>query len=194
MKRLQIYARWENGKFKVTWEKLDNAKQYDVYLTSCGKKLKEKNLVKKVKDKKTTVILNGKSGIDLSSKKNYKVKVNAYTKIDGKKTCIGKSKICHVAGPDNKKYTNLKEITAEKKEITVLKGKKAQIHVKSKKDDNSKKYLSKRHGNELEYYTPNKTIAKVNVNGRIKAKKKGISYVYITAFNGKYYKVKIVVK
>ena len=62
------------------------------------------------------------------------------------------------------------------------------------KQSKKKKLLPVSHGPALKYQSGNKKIAAVTQAGKVKAKKKGTCYIYVTALNGVREKIKITVK
>ena len=85
-------------------------------------------------------------------------------------------------------------MTVSKKSVTLKKGKSKKVKAKIVKNSNAKPLLSKEHDAALRYDSTNTKIATVSAKGKIKAKKKGTCYVYITALNGLYTRVKVTVK
>lgn len=176
--------KWKEKEIKITWGNITKADGYDIFAAPCGKKITKKSLVKTVKGKKTAVMLRKIAGKKISGSKNYKIVVKAYQNQAGKKTYIGNTLCYHLAGKKNKKYTNVRKIKVEQKTITLSKGKKRKIQATVEKQKKGKKLLPKQHGARLRYYSTDTTVAAVTSKGVIKAKKKGVCHVYVTALNG----------
>lgn len=192
--KIRAYARWEGNDYKVSWNKVSNVDQFVILGAPCGKDIKAKSVAKTVKGSETSAIVKKIAGKKLSYEKDYKVKVKAYKVVKGKKVCVGSSIVCHAAGKNNRVYTNAKKVTVSKKSVTLKKGKSKKVKAKIVKNSNAKPLLSKEHDAALRYDSTNTKIATVSAKGKIKAKKKGTCYVYITALNGLYTRVKVTVK
>ena len=187
-------AGWKDGKFNVTWGSVKGASGYDIYATLCTKKLNQKALAKTVSGANTSTQLSKITGKAISGSKNYKVRIQAFQKVNGKKILLGTSKVYHIAGWKNKHYTNAKKLVIPDKKITLKKGKTATCNVKAVKQDKKKKWLSKKHGAVLSYTVTNKNIATVTKNGKIRAKKAGTCVIYVNALNGICGKITVTVK
>ena len=185
---------WKKDELIISWETISGADGYDIFAAKCGKKMDAKSLVKTVKGEKSSAALTKIAGKKLSGKEEYKVRIKAYKLINGKKTYIGSSELYHMAGKNNKTYTNAKKITVSKKSVTLKVGKTSQIKAKIVKQSNKKKLLSKAHGPALRYCSTDNSIATVTANGKIKAKGKGSCYIYVVALNGVKTKIKVKVK
>ena len=192
--KIRAYARWEGNDYKVSWDKVSNIDQFVILGAPCGKDIKAKSVAKTVKGTKTSAIVKKIAGKKLSYEKDYKVKVKAYKVVNGKKVCVGSSIVCHAAGKNNRTYTNAKKVTVSKKSVTLKKGKSKKVKAKIVKNSSTKPLLSKEHDVALRYDSTNTKIATVSAKGKIKAKKKGTCYVYVTALNGLYTRVKVTVK
>ena len=187
-------AGWKGNRLSIKWGKVKDAEGYDIFVAQCGKSFTKKSLVKTVKGQTSSVKLAKIAGKKLSDEKNYKIKISAYKKINGKKVYIGNSKIYHVAGKKNKTYTNAKKIKVSKKKYTLKRGRTVKINAKIVKESSRKKLLPKAHGAALRYESTNEKIATVTAKGKIKAKRTGTCYIYITALNGVQVKVTVTVK
>lgn len=185
---------WKKNKFTVTWGKVSGASGYDIFAVRSGKAITSKSLVKTVKGQKKTASFTKIGGKKPASNKVYKVQVKAYQLVKGNKVYIGNSSLSTVVRNDNKKYTNAKKVTVKKKSVKLKKGKTSKIKVSITKQSKNKKLLGKSYGPSLRYYSTNTSIATVTSKGKIKAKKKGKCYVYVTALNGVHAKVKVTVK
>ena len=112
--------------------------------------------------------------------------------VDGKGKIISTSKTVHVATTGGKVGNDKAVRTAAKKnKVTLKKGK--SFKLKAKSVPKSKKLKVKRH-RKIAYETSNSKIATVSSKGVIKAKSKGICYVYAYTQNGIFAKVKVTVK
>lgn len=178
----------------MTWGSVKGASGYDIYATLCAKKLNQKALAKTVSGTKTSAQLSKIMRKAISGSKNYKVRIQAFQKVNGKKILLGTSKVYHIAGWKNKHYTNAKKLVIPDKKITLKKGKTATCNVKAVKQDKKKKWLSKKHGAVLSYTVTNKNIATVTKNGKIRAKKAGTCVIYVNALNGICGKITVTVK
>lgn len=190
----ETYARWQGKKFVVTWSKVEGAEGYDILATKCGKTLNEKSIVKTVGGDKTSFTLAKIAGKKLSGKQQYKVRIKAFKKVDGKKVCIGKSQTCHVAGRTNKIFTNAKKVKVSSGMVVLQPGKTIQIKAKIVKQAKKKKLLPDWHGAALKYYSTDDSTVSVTANGKLKAKKSGKCSIYVTAINGIGVKVNVTVE
>lgn len=59
----------------------------------------------------------------------YSVKIKAWKYVNGKKIYIGNSRNYHVAGKENRTYTNAKKLKLAKEKYVLKKGKSARIKV-----------------------------------------------------------------
>lgn len=169
---------------KVSWTKVKGATGYEVYFSKCGKKMKK---IKTVKGTSFT-----KKG--LKKGKSYRFYIKAFTKVNGKKVYLAKSRQVHcIAGGFNKKQTNVKTIKVKKASVTLSVGKTSKIKVKTTKVKKGKKYLV--HSKKLVgYKSDDVTVATVSASGKITAKKAGTCKVYVMASTGKWTAVKVTVK
>jgi predicted nucleic acid binding AN1-type Zn finger protein len=110
--------------------------------------------------------------------------------VNGKKKYINQSNVIHVALPS--KCTNIKSVKSTTSKLTLKKGSKKTLTVKTTYA-NSKKQLVN-HMKPMIYQTTNAKVATVNAKGTIVAKGKGTCYVYVSAYSGAYTKVKVTVK
>lgn len=186
---------WKGSSIKVTWGKVSQADGYDIFVQKCGKQFNSKSLVKSVKGASvTSATISKAAGKKLNTSGNYKVRVKAYSMVNGKKKYIGNSLILHIAGKKSSKYTNTEKIKVTKTSYTLKKGKTAKISAKVVKQSSSKKLLPTSHTARLRYWSTNTAIATVTSNGKVKAKAKGTCYIYVVAADGVYKAVKIKVK
>ncbi len=177
---------------KFTWTKVNNASGYDIFLSRCsykGKTYKPRK-VKTIKGNKTVTWT--KKG--LAKNTSYKAYVRAYKIKDGKKTYIKRSPMIHMCtGNSRKSLTNPKSISINKTKVTLKKGKTATVKAKVTKVNAGLK-LPDDHAVRVRYLSADKKIATVSKSGKIKAKKKGVCYVYVYAQNGLWKTCKVTVK
>ena len=168
---------------KLTWNKVKGAKKYIVMGNKCGKTNGKFNAFKKLK---TTT---GKSFTQKDLKKGtyYKYVVLA---VNSKGKVISASKVIHVATKGGK-VTNYKSLKVKKAKFTLKKGKTAKIKITKKVKMTKGKVKNHR---KIKYESANTKIATVSASGKIKAKKKGTTYVYAYAQNGVFKKIKVKVK
>lgn len=185
---------WAKGKLTITWNTLQGADGYDIFAEPCGTKITESSLITTVIGKKSSASLAKIAGKKLSGKKTYKVRIKAYTLVNGNKVYIGGSQDYHIAGKNSTRYTNVKKISVSRRTVFLKKGRSTKIKAVIKKQSSKKKLLPESHGKALRYYTTAENIATVTPQGMIQAKKKGTCYVYVTALNGVRTKVKVTVK
>ena len=178
-----------NTKAKITWKKVNGAERYQVYFASCGKS----------KVKKIATVTSGLSYVKSKLKKatTYKFKVVAQRKINGKWKNISTSYISHFVSGNltkNKKYTNTKSLSVDKKSVTISVGKTKTIKAKATAVKKGKKLLGESHVPFYRYLSSNTNIATVSSKGKIKAKKAGTCYVYVIGTNGIWKAIKVTVK
>ena len=179
----------------VTWGKVSYADGYDIFVQYCGSKFTTKATKTIKKANTVTAKINKINSKALKLKKNFKVYVSAYRNIGGNKVVIGKSITAHIVGVKNTKFTNVKSITLKSsKSLTLKKGKTSKIKALTVLVDKKKKQLTDAHTTEFRYASTNKTVATVDKNGKITAKKKGSTVIWIYAKNGYAKKVKVTVK
>ena len=164
----------------IKWKKPKGAVNYTIYGAKCGK-----NKYKKIKSTtKSSFTYKG-----LKKGTYYKFLVVAYNS-DNK--LIGASNTVHIATKGNNKKSNFKSVktAAKKNRVTLKKGKSFKLKGKGVKAKNQKVSVHR----DIRYESSNEKIAKVTSKGVIKAKKKGVCYVYVYAQNGAYKKIKVTVK
>lgn len=158
-----------------------------MFVAVCG----QKHAAKPVKVTSSTALtLNTLNGKKLDMTKSYKVYVKAYRNVKGKKVYLSTSKELHTSAPKNK-YTNAAKITVRQSTVTLRVGKTSQIRYSTTKE-NAKKRMQT-HAN-IRYWTDNAKVATVDINGKITAKGKGTTKVYVMAPNGVQTSVKVTVK
>ena len=163
----------------LSWNKIDGAEGYDIFLIRCGKDASKK--VKTIKGNKSFKWTKKR----LKTKKAYKAIVKAYVKKNGKKTYVRTSHTVHAyTSGSTKNYTNSKGVMVKKSSVTLKKGKTYKIKAKVKKLKKGKKLIPSRHAPKLRYVSSNKKIATVSKSGKIRAKSKGSCKIYVIAVNG----------
>lgn len=179
------------SKLKVSWGVVSGASGYDIYAGKCGSKAR---LVKTVGGSKASCAISRIGKKKISGKGSYKVWVQAYRIVNGKKETIGKSMSFHVVGKNRKGYTNAKKIKVSKSKLTVKKGGTKKIKAKTVKQSRRKKLLSIKHIAPYRYFSTNEKVASVSKTGKIKGKKKGSCTIYVVAANGVKKGIKVTVK
>lgn len=127
---------------------------------------------------------------DLKEGTNYKFQVKAYKKIDGKKYIIMSSKLIHTI-TESKKYGNPAKVVTDTKSVKLTVGKSITVSGQLLMPEDKK---LKEHTAVLRYETSKSEVVSVNSKGKITAKSKGSSYVYVYAQNGVYAKIKVTVQ
>jgi len=179
-------------KVTVKWGKVNGADRYVVYAAYCNSGKCKK--VGTLSGSKTSMTFTKLNGSKLNLKKNVKVYVVAYRKVNGKETKLARSITALIVGSKNAKYTNVKKIKLSKSKYTLKANKTATIKAKIVLVDKKKKQLSDSHAPEFRYASSNTKVATVDKNGKITAVKKGTCYIYVYAKNGYAKKVKVTVK
>ena len=192
---LKVYPK--NSDVVVKWGKVDNADRYVIYAAYCKKGRKCAKIATLDGDVNSYKFseLNGKP---INTKKNIKLYVVAYRKVNGKYKKITSSITAHIVGSGSKKYSNVKGIKVESTKINLsLDDNTAApssytLNPVAVLKDSSKKMLL--HTAEFRYATSKSSVAVVGKDGTITAKGKGTCYIYVYAQNGYAKKVKVTVK
>ncbi len=171
---------------KTSWTKVPGASKYLVYGAKCGDKLKRikvttKNSfkVRKIKGKKL---------------RKHSPYIFCVVAIDKNGKVIAISKNFHViAAKTMGDCANIKTITADKKSITLSKGKSVKVGAKVTLPK-GKKHISKKHGAKLRFTSDNPKVASVDKKGNVKAKYPGKATIYIQDTCGKYCTTVVTVK
>ena len=182
------------SKINISWGKVDTAAGYDVYVQYCGSNFKKEPTAGTNKTDVTKVTVNKINGKELNLKKNYKIYIEAYKLVDGKKVSLAKTITGHIVGRKNTAYTNVKMIKLAKSKYTVTAGKTATIKAKTVLVDKRKKQLSNAHATQFRYASSDNKIATVSKKGKIKGIAKGQCSVYVYARNGYARKITVTVK
>ena len=171
---------------KLVWNKVADADGYVLYGNKCNANGKKYTI------KKVMVIKDGTVSKeimkDLEKGTYYKYYIKAYKLVNGKKVFLGKSNVVHVTTAGGK-YGNAKAVSVNATEVTLNVGETFDIQAKQVKEN---KKIAK-HTN-IKFESSKSSVAKVNKNGTITAKKKGTATIYVYAQNGVYKKVKVTVK
>ena len=168
----------------LQWRRIREADGYLIYGNQCGKKYKLK-LIKTIKGSKTIKWTQKK----LKKGKYYKYMVIAYKNVSGLRMPIAASVTVHAATKGTK-YTIAKAVQINVTKISLAAGKTFQLKASEVKDEPAKKISAHR---KIKYESINPKVAKVNKNGKITAKKKGKTTLYVYSQNGLYKKVKVTV-
>ena len=175
----------------LEWSKLDGVDGYLVYGNRCNTNTKT------YKYQKLATITNGRTWTHKNLKKGtfYKYIVKAYKIVDGKKVVTDTSVSIHVI-TQGSKYGIAKSVSVTKignkkntSQITLKKGKTAQIVAKEIKKDNKI-----RHHRNLCYESSNTAVATVTPEGLIQAVGKGTCTIWVYAQNGVYAALTVTVK
>ena len=169
-------------KIKVSWNKISGATKYDVYWAYCDGKSKFKKVATVKSGKKLEFT-------HTTMKKNSPCKYYVVA-CKGNSTIV-KSKEAHVVMSVSK-YTNPKSVKVTKSSVSLKVKKTYQIKASMTVENSKKKVLT--HTKKFRYYTNDTTIATVDKNGKITAKKKGSCTIYVLATNGMAKEVKVTVK
>ena len=173
----------------LTWNKVNDAKGYDIFFTKCGK-----NSLKKIRTIKGNKTFKWTKR-NLKTKKAYKAFIKAYIMKNGKKTYVRKSPMIHAyTSGSTKKFTNAKSVIVKKTSVSLKAGKKYKIKARVTKLRKGKKLMPAVHAPKLRYISSNKKIATVSKSGKITAKAKGSCKVYVIAVNGAKRTVKVIVE
>ena len=170
----------------IAWKKVEGAQNYVIYGNKCGTNNKYKKLTATTN---LSLTFTNVAGNKLKKGTYYKFLVYA---VDGKGKILSTSKTVHVATTGGKVGNDKAVRTAAKKNKVTLKIGKS-FKLKAKPVPKSKKLKVKRH-RKIAYETSNSNIATVSKKGVIKAKDKGVCYVYAYTQNGIFAKVKVTVK
>lgn len=189
---LGTVIKWKGSSIKVSWGKVSGADGYEICAAPAGAKYKQADQTaggnaKSVKLKKA-------AGTKLSAAKIYHVRIRAYRMAGGQKQYIATGKDYYVAGAKHKKFTNVKAIRLKKTQVTISKGKAAQIRATAVKEKKKRKLLPAKYGKTISYSSSSPSVAVVSAKGKVTAKKKGSCVIYVTANNGVSKKVKVKVK
>ena len=196
--KLQVKAAAKAKKtVKLSWKRVKGASGYIIYGGKYGTKMKKIKTVKAGTKKKYSYTVK-----KLKAKKYYKYLVVACkSSVTAKDITAGRknvkvtkdkaitiSKIVYVTSK-HRKYGNPSKLRL-KTSLKLKKGRKKKLKIKIY---NTRRKV-KKCGSKLRYEVANPKIVKVYKNGKVKALKKGKTYIYLYAQNGISKKVKIVVR
>ncbi len=168
----------------LKWTKVANASGYEVYGAKNKKKVKKLATITNNKTVKWTQR-------KLKKGTTYKYYVRAYYMDNGKKKYCTSSSYVYVSTTCGK-LTNVKKVKTNVSKVSLKKGKSKTIKTTLTKYSKSKKLTTA--VSKVRYTTTNSKVATVSKKGKIKAKKKGTCYVYASAPDGTYKKIKVTVK
>lgn len=179
-----IKARQTGRKLRVAWGKVPGADGYDICVQYCGKRYRKK-VVKSIKNgSKTKTVIRKINNKALNRKRNFKIYVVAYKLTDSKKVTLARSMALHIAGKSNKKYTDVKRITVEKRSYVLKKGSSVRIRPKAVRYNKKKKLFLSKHVKRFRYISSDENVATVSAKGTIAANETGSCTVYVCAGNG----------
>jgi len=169
---------------KVSWNSLNGATSYDVYMSLCDSKGKKRTpkFVTTVKGNSTTIKkLNGKK---LKANTCYKYYVVAK---DASGNVIGKSLVGHfITNNYRGKTTNAKSMSVNKSSVTIGNGGTAKLKASYKKAKSGKKYTlnNNAHSALSRFHSENPAVATVDANGVVKGVGTGWTRVYVQGVTG----------
>lgn len=184
---------WKNGVWKITWNSINGAAGYDVFIKQ-GVTYPKDTFVSVTGANSTTANIKSINGKVVSRKKSYSFVVKAYRIVNSTKDYIGNSRVLFAAGDKHKKYTNVKKLVPSKKTVSISLGKTKKLKTKYKAWKSSRKLLTNDDGKKLNYISDNPSVATVDISGKAEGVKRGSCYVYILAHNGVRTRVRINVK
>ena len=209
-KNTTVYAKWSaksipvllaqgkpSGKtnIRISWNKVPGTAKYLVYAARRGSDVQRITVTSRTSfDVKKVIVRKGHKKDQwkkLKPHRAYKFVVVAADK-NGKVLAI--SKTFHVITTNTMgKYANIKTIKANKKTVTLKKGKTLKLGAKYSLPK-GKKHINEGHGKYLRFTSNNPQVVSVNSKGTIKAKDTGKATIYIQDTCGKYCKTVVTVK
>lgn len=177
------------SKLVLSWNKINGVQGYDIFFGKSSKK--KSKLTGSVKGNKTSKWTFKK----LKKNTSYKAYVKAWIMKDEKKVYVAACPtVYEYTSGGTKQYTNAVSITVKKKKITLKAGRTYTVKAKIKKQRKGRKLMPGKQAAPLRYLSTAPKVAKVTKKGKIKALKKGTSYIYVFAHNGVNRKVQVVVR
>ncbi len=174
-------------KIKVEWYAMVGAQGYDVFFAKCGKKYK---LYKTVGANKLSLTIKG-----LKKKGSYKVKIKAWSTVDGQREYIKSYPLVHTyTVSSTKRFTVPKAVKVNTSSVTLEKGKTFQVVAKVVKKNKKKKLMREKHSPMLRYFSTEKDVATIDAKGLITAIGQGTCTAYAYSVNGKYKPITVTVK
>ena len=175
----------------IGWSRVKNADCYQIFIAKCNSSSTQYNfkLIKTIKKNSVTkCTLKG-----LKKGQNYKFRVKARKKVNGKYRTIKISMTGHfVGGNESRKYTNPKAVKLNTKRIVLKKGRTARIKGEVIPVVPGKAIVHK--ADYLRFSSSNPKVARVNSKGLVRAIKPGKCVVYAQAINGIWKSVKVIVQ
>ena len=172
-----------DGKLTVTWQKVNAAKGYEIYIAKCNNRRFSKKPTKTIKKADVTSYTVSKvSGKKIAADAAYKIKIKSFGYKNGKKVYLGSTQTMYVVSSKNEIYTNAKKVTVSKKKVTLRAGKTSAISARIVKEDDNKKLLG--FVARFRYYSADTSVATVNSRGKIRAVAPGTAKIYVVAANG----------
>lgn len=169
----------------LTWNPVEDAISYRVYLAKTGKKLKLAATVEA--PGASTSSADAKAACSYSAKKLkantvYKLRVHAIGE-DGSK--IARSTIAYVATRSSSKSANATKVSVSKKSLSLAVGEKAKLSAKaSRLDGKGKKGVKVIGIDNIRFKSSEPAIVKVSKNGTVTALTSGTAYIYAIAPSG----------
>lgn len=169
----------------LTWNPVEGAASYRVFLAKTGKKFKLAATVEapgagvSSADAKAACSY---SAEELKADTVYKLRVHAIDE-DGSK--IARSTIAYVATKSSSKFANATKVSVSKKSLSLVASKKAKLSAKaSRLDGKGKKGVEVIGIDNIRFKSSEPSIAKVSKNGTVTALTSGTAYIYAIVPSG----------
>lgn len=187
-------AAWKNPVFRLRgtagktfntlkWNAIPEADGYIIYGSEYGKKMIP---LQEITGGTKTTWRSGK----LKKAKGYCYNVVAYKNVEAQKKFTKPSDTIYLVTKGGK-YTNVKKLRAASS-LKLKAGKTKKLAVKMIYAEKNKKLAS--YTKPLRYSATDSSVVTINSKGKVKAKKKGSCYIYVTAASGVYKKIRVKVK
>jgi len=169
----------------LSWTKVSNADGYDIFFKRCG-------------GGDYPLIATVKAGASRSYKVTglkkstaYKANVQAWKKVKGVKTYIGKASppVHAITGGYSARSCNAKSVKVDKSSLKLKVGAAKNINALVQGVKSDRKVLA--HARKLRYFTNDRNVATVTQTGKIRATGIGSCTVYVMANNGVRASVKV---